>query len=153
MNSKNLNELFQLIQKKSKTNQCRNSTDPFLTRDYIFHKCIERRRIGGQIKPENKLERTEGAWFVCFDGNLAPIKNDCNILSFGINTDESFDYEMNKDYGCSVHSFDPFIEAVRFTNIRQSKKELQQSLKIDVNNKWKFYSLGITGSKKNILTL
>ena len=61
-----------------------NSTQ-FLTRDYIYYQCKERRRIGcdkddaWRPMPENNLERL----FVCFDGNLEPIKNNCNILSFG----------------------------------------------------------------------
>ena len=45
---------------------------------------------------------------------LAPSKNECNVLSF-----ESFDMDINVNYGCNVHSFDPFVEAKRFADIRQ----------------------------------
>ena len=136
---------------KQDHNQLKNS-GIFSTRDFLSYECKDRRRIGGDIyKPtNNKLLRYEGAWFVCFDGKLAPKSNDCNILSFGINNDPSFDYEINKDYGCSVHSFDPYIEADLFIGIRNSKPELRNSFIIEVNSKWKFYSLGISGLKSNI---
>ena len=132
------------------------SSMQFLTRDYIYYECKERRRIGGDKDdawrpiPENNLERFDGAWFVCFDGNLGPIKNDCNILSFGIDWDDSFDFDINNEYGCTVHSFDPFKEATRFTEIRKNNPQLKESLFIDVNKKWRFYSLGVTGSNENI---
>jgi hypothetical protein len=71
------------------------------------------------------------------------------VFSFGVNHDESFDVEINKNHGCVVHSFDPFVETKRFADIRSSKQELSKSVKIPVNPKWTFYRLGITGKKAN----
>jgi len=132
------------------------SSMKFLQRDYIYYECKDRRRLGGFKKdawrpmPKNELERFDGAWFVCFDGNLAPVLNKCTVLSFGIDWDDSFDFDINTEYGCTVHSFDPFKEATRFTKIREKNPELKDSLYIDVNRNWRFYSLGVTGSKENI---
>ena len=123
----------------------------FITKDYVFYNCNDSRRIGGAPKPDNKQQRVEGAWFVCFDRSLAPMANKCNVLSFGINTDESFDFEMNRDYGCIVHSFDPFIESGRFTQIRNKNQSLKNSFLIPVNDKWKFYRIGVTGSNANVI--
>lgn len=122
-----------------------------LTRDFFYYECRDRRRIGGLKKPHEPLARIDGAWYVCFDRNLAPVTNKCIVLSFGINEDESFDYEVNKHYGCRVHSFDPYVESSRFREIRNSDPNLAMSYKIKVNTKWTFYRVGLTGSPKNVL--
>lgn len=127
-----------------------SSTNRFLFRDFFYYECKDRRRIGGILPPDEKLKRKDGAWFVCFDRSVAPVTNDCIVLSFGISTDESFDDEMNTNYGCSVHSFDPFIESNRFQQIRNSNPSLKDSYLIEVNKKWKYYKIGVTGSKYNI---
>lgn len=127
------------------------NSSKFLTRDHVYYKCKDRRQIGGETKPINKLERVDGSWYICFDKNLAPITNSCRVLSFGINTDESFDYEINRDYGCEVHSFDPFIESKRFTEIRSFDPKLADAYRIPVNQKWTFYRIGVTGSAKNVI--
>ena len=100
-------------------------------------------RIGGpsgyiQNSP-HPLYRIDGAWFICLDRQLAPKKDDCNVLSFGINNDYSFDFEINRDFGCSVYSFDPIVEADIFSKIRSSNNNLAQSVEIKVNPKWTFY--------------
>ena len=119
---------------------------------YFFMIFLDRRRIGGPVqsvaKTNDLLWRIDGAWFVCFDSTLAPIQNKCNVLSFGVNDDESFDYEINTKYGCNVHSFDPFIESKRFADLRKSSPSLKESNVIKVNSKWHFYRLGVTGSKE-----
>jgi hypothetical protein len=121
-----------------------------LVQDFYYYNCKKMERIGGSIYSTNKQERVEGGWFVCLDKLIAPRKNDCNVLSFGINTDESFDYEMNNDFKCNVYSFDPIVEADRFQQIRNSNKNLKNSIMIPVNDKWKFYRIGVTGSKDNV---
>ena len=73
-------------------------------RDYIRYKCKDRRRIGGNLEHisntnGNPLLRIDGAWFICFDKKISPRINDCNVLSFGINNDLTFDLEMNIKYG------------------------------------------------------
>ena len=79
------------------------------TRDFIRYNCKDRKRIGGELnytsKTTESLMRIDGAWFLCFDKQVAPVKHGCKVLSFGINTDESFDYEMNQKYCCYVYSF------------------------------------------------
>lgn len=127
-------------------NEFLDSSNSFLVRDFFYHNCKDRRRIGGRTKPLDKLQRIDGSWFVCFDQKLAPVYNNCNILSFGINDDESFDLDMVNNYGCNVHSFDPFQEADRFSFIREKNPKLKNSFMIPLNDKWKFYRIGITGS-------
>ena len=121
------------------------------TRDFVRYDCKNMVRIGGP--PEylknapHPLYRIDGAWFICLDGNLAPRKDNCNILSFGINHDFTFDEIMNKEYGCRVHSFDPFVEAGFFKDIRRKNKSLNKSSILPVNPKWTFYrwfKLGLT---------
>lgn len=113
------------------------------TRDFISYACKNMKRIGGEthfIKNAlHPLYRIDGAWFICFDDKLAPLKFNCNVLSFGINNDYTFDMEMNKDFGCNVFSFDPFIEADLFAKIRADNKNLSQSINIKVNQNWNFY--------------
>jgi hypothetical protein len=84
------------------------------------------------------------AWYVCFDELLKPKQNDCLIFSFGINEDESFDQEINKNHGCKVHSFDPFVETPRFKLVRNSTKSWD-SVQLEINSQWMFYRLGIAG--------
>ena len=142
-----------------------NSSE-FKTKDYVLYNCKNSRRIGGAPKlwvhqqllskimgttPYTKEQRVEGGLFICFDPPFAPIKNNCNVLSFGINKDDSFDFEMNKYFGCVVHSFDPFIESSRFAQIRNQNPNLKDSFLIPVNHKWKFYRIGLTGSNANIV--
>ena len=90
------------------------------------------------------LYRIDGAWYVCLDGWLAPRVDNCRVLSFGINDDFTFDYVMNDRFGCDVHSFDPFIEAKYFADIRARKAEFSRSIELDVKPKWKFYRYKIT---------
>jgi hypothetical protein len=52
---------------------------------------------------------------------------------------------MVEQYGCNVFSFDPIVEADIFEKIRRSNATLASSVEIRVNEKWKFYKLGITG--------
>ena len=122
-------------------------------RDFERYQCKDRKRIGGFpskiSKTNDALWRIDGAWFICFDGKLAPKKDSCNVLSFGISTDESFDLDFNSNYGCNVFSFDPFVEAEMFAKIRQSDPSLKDSNLIKVNPKWFFYRIGVTGSKQN----
>lgn len=99
------------------------------------------------------LYRIDGAWFVCFDDDLAPRPNQCRVLSFGVNNDHTFDQEMIDKYGCEVHSFDPIVEAALFASVRAQKPALANAPILPVNNKWKFYKLGVsnkpTGSLKS----
>lgn len=99
--------------------------------------------LGGQegyvLNAPDPLYRIDGAWYVCFDKGLAPEINGCHVLSFGINFDYSFDWEMNNKYGCHVHSFDPFVEAPFFRTIRITRKNAFLNPIIKINPKWKFY--------------
>lgn len=119
------------------------SQNRIITRDFLRIDCKNTIRIGGPTEyvknAPSPLYRIDGSWFICLDDHLAPKKNKCNVLSFGINNDYSFDEVMNKEYGCRVFSFDPFVEAGFFNEIRSSNKELAQSSIISINPKWTFY--------------
>ena len=124
-------------------------------RDYIRYKCKDRRRIGGNLEHisntnGNPLLRIDGAWFICFDKKISPRINDCNVLSFGINNDLTFDLEMNIKYGCNVFSFDPFVENDRSKRMR--KNNSIYSYQVALNDKWFFYRIGLTDfeHRKNI---
>jgi hypothetical protein len=82
------------------------------------------------------------------DKQFELVKNKCLVFSFGINKDDSFDLEINQKYGCSIYSFDPFVEVDRFAAIRRSNPALSKAVKLEANSKWAFYRLGITGNKK-----
>lgn len=132
------NDLNLKLELKSKS-----KLDYIKTRDFMRYECKKMMRIGGPsgyIKnAPHSLYRIDGAWFICLDEQLAFIKHNCNILSFGINIDYTFDEEMNKNFGCHVFSFDPLVEAQLFANIRAANKDLSQAIEIKVNSKWSFY--------------
>ena len=119
-------------------------------RDFYRYECKNRIRAGGKenlVKnaPHN-LWRIDGAWFLCLDGNFNLNKFDeCNVLSFGIHNDYSFDYHVNKKFKCNVHSFDPFTEDKLFSDIRDRSEYLKYSPKINVNPTWTYYRVGIDG--------
>lgn len=129
-------KLSQKLNSKSKL-------DYVQTRDFMRYECKNMKRIGGPAgyikNSPHPLYRIDGAWFMCLDEQLDLKKDDCNILSFGINNDYSFDEIMNKEFGCHVFSFDPQIEAQLFSSIRAANKDLSQSVEIKVNPKWSFY--------------
>ena len=157
-------ELRRTAESKLGVNLCPTTDskiDHVKTRDFMSYECKSMIRIGGpsgniQNSP-HPLYRIDGAWFICLDGQLGPKKDDCNVLSFGINNDYSFDLEMNRDFGCSVFSFDPIVEADIFSKIRSSNNNLAQSVQIKVNPKWTFYkyihSLYISNKPSIITTL
>lgn len=112
------------------------------TRDFMRYECVNSIRIGGPERfvknAPHPLYRIDGSWFICLDGRLGPEKNACTVMSFGINHDYTFDEIMNRDYGCRVVSFDPYVEAGVFANLRKINA-LGESSTIPVNPKWTFY--------------
>ena len=127
--------------------------DVEIYRDLLRYKCKNVKRIGGWqqflSKVPHELFRTEGAWFVCFDPGFAPLNNSCTVLSFGVNTDESFDKQMNAEYGCRVESFDPYVENPFFEEIRKRNASLQGAVTLHVNSKWRFHRIGISNAAKS----
>ena len=120
-----------------------------MQRDFYRYKCNNRVRIGhnerARVHNLDDLYRIDGAWFVCMDDGFRLELNSCNILSFGINTDYQFDQEANQKYGCTVHSFDPFVEDRMFARKRIEQFGSQaQPRTVQVNEKWKFHRMGIT---------
>jgi hypothetical protein len=114
---------------------------------------LNRSRVGGtsgsvSATNGNHLFRIDGAWFVCFDHLVGPVKGACNVLSFGISSDESFDLEMNEKYGCNVHSFDPNIETTRFMNARAANPKQAGAVSLEMNKRWHYYKIGLVGNKK-----
>jgi hypothetical protein len=131
--------------------------DGTFVRDFYRYKCNNIKRIGGFKNAISKLNdksyRIDGAWFVCFDYKLALKENNCKILSFGINNDYTFDEQLNKEFKCQVESFDPFIEANIFKDLREKSSSLKNEVSLKVNEMplWRFHRIGIVGpeSTKN----
>ena len=99
--------------------------------------CFKIRFILKKLYPS----RIEGAWYVCFDTGVEPEYDNCNVLSFGVNKDPSFDIEMNTVYKCQVESFDPFIIDNTFR-----KRGFTDKLTVTMNDKWRFHKMGIVGN-------
>ena len=57
---------------------------------------------------------------------------------------------MDSVYKCQIESFDPFIEATRFENIRNSNQNLKNEVTLKVNDKWKFHRIGLVGDIKSV---
>ena len=91
----------------------------------------------------------KGSYFVCNDGRLKPQINSCVLLSFGSARQVQFDEYINKELGCIVHSFDPFIEPFNVEGIRSSKSNFKDSITVPINDKWFFHSLGISDHQEN----
>jgi hypothetical protein len=93
------------------------------------------------------LYRIDGAWFICLDKNLFQTREskECTILSFGINTDPSFDISMVYNYKCRVESFDPFIEAKIFAIFRGKNPSLEAAVTLNIESNWSFHRIGIVG--------
>ena len=91
----------------------------------------------------------KGSYFICNDNRVKPIKDDCILLSFGSNRRVEFDEFINKELGCIVHSFDPFIEPPIVDSIRSSNLKLKESVTVPINDKWFFHSLGISDHSEN----
>ena len=123
-------------------------------RDLKWHNCENIIRVGGlaQFKHnvKSEMQRIDGAWFVCFDDTVAPIENDCLVLSFGVRDDDSFEEEIYALKKCEIHSIDPFNEPPRIAYFRRLSNSLRDSVQVKVNNKWTFHSMGIVGDKSKI---
>ena len=61
-----------------------------------------------------------------------------------------FDEAINKQLGCIVHSFDPFIEPEIVQKVRNSKLSFKDSVTVPLNKKWFFHGIGITDHKEFI---
>ncbi|CAF1136961.1 unnamed protein product, partial [Brachionus calyciflorus] len=158
INNKNRKPFGEFIQKNvlsSFTNSINcesDSLEQVRVRDFKFYTCKNIKRIGGKREyvknAPNDLFRIDGAWYICLDKNAQPNKSQCNVISLGINNDYTFDQEMRNLYDCNLYSFDPFVEDVYFTGIRNKNPNLKQSPVLEVDKKWFFYRLGV-GSKSN----
>ena len=101
---------FQLI-KESKYNFLIDDTPKIINlRDFYGYECKNMMRMGGSeaaVKnAPNPLWRIDGAWFICLDASLNMEKNKkCNVLSFGINYDYSFDLHFIEKFGCTHINF------------------------------------------------
>ena len=126
------------------------STEKSLVRDFYKYECADARRIGKNNKKSDPLYRIEGGWFVCFDKGLEPIENRCNILSFGINTDYSFDEMIHDVYKCRIESFDPYYEAQKFQILRNETDSNRNAMTLTVesNPLWRFHRIGIVGPER-----
>ncbi len=72
------------------------------------YQCKDVKAFGG-----NGQIGSEGSWPVCWDNwetQKHPSGPECNIYSFGINGDFSFDDSIHAKTGCSVYSFDPSMK-------------------------------------------
>ena len=123
--------------------------------NYIFS-FFPHYRIGGREEfvkaAPDSLYRVDGAWFVCFDKHLF-LENNCTVLSFGINTDPSFDVELVDKYKCRVESFDPFIEADIFATARIKSPDSLQAATLNVKPNWSFHKTGIAATDQDANSL
>ncbi len=78
---------------------------------------------------------------------MKPSQEKCLVFSFGVNHDDSFESVMHTEHGCRIYSFDPFIENDRAKKIRESDERLTPQVELTINNKWKFYRLGLGGQE------
>ena len=89
----------------------------------------------------------KGAWYVCQDKGVELIQDKCIVLSFGINTDPSFDQHVDKEFKCQVESFDPFVEAGMFKSLRDQNPN---AVTLQINQKWRFHRIGLVGDVKSV---
>ena len=120
------------------------------TRDFFRYECKNLKRIGGMPEFKKKVDalfRMEGAWYACLDDKLDIKPNECTVLSFGINVDESFDDDLDSMYKCRIESFDPFTESPRFQAIRAKDPTLKNEVSMKIRNKWTYHKIGLVGTK------
>lgn len=90
-----------------------------------------------------------GDYFVCNDNPLGLIHSHCTVLSFGVNRNDRFEEDIHKRLNCVIHSFDPFVEPMRVTKIRNDiNTTFKNSTSVKVANQWFFHSLGLSSQKK-----
>ncbi|XP_037092955.1 uncharacterized protein LOC119112781 [Pollicipes pollicipes] len=72
--------------------------------------CRKITRFGGQTTWFwDRTAGSDGHKYVCMDPEFDILgTNQCLVYSFGISTDWSFDWDMER-FGCSVFAFDPFV--------------------------------------------
>lgn len=85
---------------------------------------------------------------MCNDGLLQPIHSKCIVLSFGVNTNDNFENEINEKLNCLVHSFDPFIEPPRIATIRAQDSALKDAVTVRIKENWHFHKMGITNGER-----
>ena len=118
--------------------------DTFI-RDFYHYKCKSVVRYPGDGDITNRID---GAYYACEDGNLKLKHSDCIVLSFGIYNNDMFDESVNHKKNCIVHSMDPFNEPSRVTELRTLNPSKAKAVKIEINEKWTFHSLGITNEER-----
>ncbi|XP_042884451.1 uncharacterized protein LOC122261033 [Penaeus japonicus] len=69
-------------------------------------KCNYSKTFGGP--PRGTFDATKS---VCLDEKFKISPNNCNVFSFGINNDFSFEDDM-ADFGCNVYAYDPTMKAI-----------------------------------------
>ncbi|XP_021368966.1 methyltransferase-like protein 24 isoform X2 [Mizuhopecten yessoensis] len=87
-------------------------------------------------RPIRLGNRNDGGWDLCVEKQfLTPGK--CQVYSFGINYDFTFDDAVAKDFDCEVHSFDPSM----------NQESYQRSTKPFVY----FHDVGIASKSRNVI--
>jgi hypothetical protein len=94
------------------------------------------------------LKTLKGAYFVCNDHSLNLIKSSCVVLSFGVNTNDAFDEDVNLKLDCHVHSFDPYVQPPRVDLIKKINADLVNKVTIKIKHNWFFHSIGITNGER-----
>ncbi|KAJ3125269.1 hypothetical protein HK098_000394 [Nowakowskiella sp. JEL0407] len=113
----------------------------------IQYNCIDNRPVGG-------VPGAEGVWQVCFD-KLTKLPEDCQIYSFGINNDFTFDDAIIQATGCTVHSFDP---TMAMEETQRSPKSFFHPIGIGAKNDDSFtggdkFSMGLAGVNWTVRTM
>ncbi|XP_063603928.1 uncharacterized protein LOC134779675 [Penaeus indicus] len=115
-----------------KTCSLRTSVDPEEIYKYMETttvKCEMPVMVGGTAKTKKPHIMNE-KW-MCLDARYNIVPGKCTVYSFGIDSDWSFDDDMDKRFNCKVYSFDHTIK----------RKDHQRSSNI------KFYATGISSEK------
>lgn len=71
-------------------------------------------------------------------------------MSFGVNRNDKFELDVRTRLNCLVHSFDPLVEPIRVTLIRNNKLGIysKNSTSVQIDDKWFFHSIGLSSAKK-----
>jgi len=94
----------------------------------LGYECGDISAVGGNKKVAGQKPKigAEGGWPICLDYWNISERPICNVFSFGINNDFSFDDEVYDRWRCKVYSFDPSMEMK--TQTREKSEFLREGL-------------------------
>lgn len=75
-------------------------------------------------------------------------------MSFGVNRNDRFEEDIFNRLNCHVHSFDPLVEPLRVSLIRNSELmssttfRRNNSTSVKINDRWTFHAIGLSSQRK-----